>query len=228
MTADAREAARARATQIASRHQETRDQLRRQLARQRDARPMTPLTLMGALAGVLPPDVAVVEEAVTTTNMMFERLGALKNTSGYFGQRGWTLGWGLGCSIGVKLAWPQRPVLAMLGEGAALYGVQGLWSAAHYKVPVVFVVCNNAHYGIQKIGSKSMDLPAAKAGNFRAMDLTNPEIDMVALARSLGVEAHRVTEPDELAERVRSSFAGDKPVLFDVPISRALPKELEY
>ena len=87
---------------------------------------MTPVVLMDSLAKILPPDVAVVEEAVTTTNTALQRLGALQNTSGYFGHRGWALGWGLGCAIGVKLAWPERPVLAMLGEGAAMYGIQGL------------------------------------------------------------------------------------------------------
>ena len=97
------------------------------------ARPMTPLTFMSSLARILPADVAVIEEAVTTTNTTFERLGALKNTTGYFGHRGWALGWGLGCAIGVKLAWPERPVLGMIGEGAAMYGIQGLWSAAQYR-----------------------------------------------------------------------------------------------
>jgi benzoylformate decarboxylase len=53
-----------------------------------------------------------------------------------------------------------------------------------------------------------------------AMDLVQPEIDFVSLARSLGVEAHRVTEPDELSERLRASLAGDRPMLFDVPLAR--------
>src|SRR4029078_13280985 len=124
-----------------------------------------------------------------------------------FGQRGWTLGWGLNCAIGVKLAWPELPTLALLGEGATLYGLQGLGPAAHYKIPVTFVVCNNAQYEILKIGSRSMQLPAAQSGRFQSMDLISPEIDFVALARALGVESHRVTEPDELAQRVRTSLA---------------------
>ena len=107
---------------------------------------------MSTLAAVLPDNVAVIEEAVTTTSTLFHRLGALRNTSGYFAHRGWALGWGLGCALGVKLAWPDRPVLAMLGDGAALYGIQGLWSAAHYRLPVTFVVCNNRQYQILKAG----------------------------------------------------------------------------
>ena len=189
---------------------------------------MTPLTLMSALAKILPPNVAVVEEAVTTTNTTFERLGVLKNTTGYFGHRGWALGWGLGVAIGAKLAWPDRPVLALLGEGAAAYGIQGLWSAARYKIPVVFVICNNAQYQILKLCGRSLSLPEAKQEQFEGCDLVSPELDYLALARGFGVEAHRITEPDELADRVAAGFKGDKPVLLDVPISRHLQPRLQY
>jgi benzoylformate decarboxylase len=170
----------------------------------------------------------VVEEAVTTTNTTFERLGAMKNTTGYFGHRGWGLGWGLGVSIGVKLAWPERPVLAMLGEGAAMYGIQGLWSAAHYNVPVTFVICNNAQYQILKIGAQGLQLPQATAGHFEGLDIADPEIDFVQLARSLGVPAHRISEPDELADRVKQSLAENQLVLYDVPLSRKIQPRLEY
>jgi benzoylformate decarboxylase len=194
----------------------------------RDIRPLTPLGLMGTLAKILPPDVAVIEEAVTTTNTTFERLGVLKNTTGYFGHRGWALGWGLGVSIGVKMAWPERPVLALLGEGAAAYGIQGLWSAAKYRVPVVFVICNNAQYQILKICGQQLHLPEAAAARFEGVDLTGPELDYLSLARGFGVEAHRVTKPDELADRVQAAWKGDKPVLLDVPISRELQSRLQY
>jgi benzoylformate decarboxylase len=209
-------------------HDAAREQLRTKIESHHDLRPMTPLTLMGSLAKILPPDVAVIEEAVTTTNTTFERLGALKNTTGYFGHRGWALGWGLGVSIGVKLAWPERPVLALLGEGAAAYGVQGLWSAAKYKVPVVFVICNNAQYQILKLCGKSLSLQEAEQERFEGCDLVEPELDYLALARGFGVEAHRITEPDELADRVSAALRGDQPVLFDVPIARKLQPRLQY
>ena len=121
--------------------------------------------------------------------------------------------------MGAKLAWPERPVLGILGEGAAMYGIQGLWSAAHHNIPATFVVCNNAQYQILKFGAKIMQLPRAMEERYLAMDLVNPQVDFVGLAKSLGVEAHRVTEPDQLSDRVKESLAGDKPMLFDVPIS---------
>jgi benzoylformate decarboxylase len=189
---------------------------------------MSSLAVMAALARVLPNDIAVVEEAVTTTNTVFERLGALKNTSGYFGHRGWGLGWGLGCAIGVQLAWPERPVLSLLGEGAAMYGIQGLWSAAHYQIPVTFVIMNNAQYQILKIGAGGLKLPHAGSGEFVGLDLTSPEIDFVSLAQSLGVRAERVESPEHLADAVSESFSGDEPRLIDVPIDRRTPGRLEY
>ncbi len=224
MSADQRDAAAARGEQRAERHRRIESALRERIAGERAARPMTSGVLMESLSRILPANVAVVEEAVTTTGTLFERLGALRNTDGYFGHRGWALGWGLGVSLGVKLAWPERPVLALIGEGAALYGIQALWSAARHKLNVTFVICNNAQYQILKAGSAtSLGLPAARSGKFVGMDLDGLPIDMVALARSLGVASERVSEPDELAQKVSQSLhAADGPRLFDVPIERTL------
>src|SRR5262249_11471257 len=124
-------AARERITKYAGAREQARAALDKRIAEQWGHQPMTPLALMGAVARVLPADAAVVEEATTPTNGTLERLGVLKDPAAYFGHRGWALGWGVGCALGVKLAWPDRPVLALLGDGAALYGIQGLWSAAH-------------------------------------------------------------------------------------------------
>jgi benzoylformate decarboxylase len=228
LTPAAKAAAARRGEARATVHGEARAALEKRALEVADERPLAPLALMAALARILPPDVAVVEEAVTTTNTYFERLGALKSCSGYFGHRGWALGWGLGCALGVKLAWPDRPVLALLGEGAALYGIQGLWSAARYHLPVTFVICNNAQYQILKIGARQLALPAAKAGSYVGLDLDEPEVDLVAVARGLGVEAHRVTDPDELAVCVAESLQSDRPHLFDVPIQRGGARKLEY
>jgi benzoylformate decarboxylase len=223
-----RHQARERAERHAKRHEADRKQLEAQADRERRLRPLTPLAFMSSLARILPADVAIVEEAVTTTNTVFERLGALKNATGYFGHRGWALGWGIGCAIGVKLAWPERPVLAVIGDGSALFGIQALWSAAKYRVPVTFVIPNNAQYQILKIGAAGMGLPAAQAGKFEGFDLTGPEIDFVSLSKSLGVESARISEPDELCERVAQSLRGERPHVFEVPISRDVPARLNY
>jgi benzoylformate decarboxylase len=183
-------------------------------------RPMTPFALMGALARALPPNTAVVEEAPTTPHALLERLGILKDPTGFFGHRGWALGWGAGCAVGIKLAWPKRPVLALLGDGAALYGIQALWTAAHHHVPVIFLIANNAQYKILKIGGDVMKLPQMLQRNYVAMDLVDPEVDFVGLAHSLGVEAMRITTPEELRERIAGALERTEPLLLDVPIER--------
>jgi benzoylformate decarboxylase len=228
MTAEQRRHAAARAAQVAKRHEQDRESLRATAEKQRAVRPITPLVAMESIARALPPNVAVVEEAVTTTNTTLERLGAIKQPDGYFGHRGWALGWGLGAAIGVQLAWQDRPVIGILGEGAAMYGIQGLWTAAHYKIPVTFVICNNAQYQILKIGARGLGLPQALANQFLGLDLTEPEIDFVALAESMGVAARRVESPDQLSDAIAESFGGDAPTLIDVPIQRETPKRLEY
>ncbi len=228
MTPSQKQSAAERTKKYMADHAAAREQFRREIEAEYSNRPLTPLTFMNAIARVLPPDAAVIEEAVTTTNTTLERLGALKNTDGYFGHRGWALGWGLGVTLGVKLAWPDRPVLGILGEGAAMYGIQGLWSAAHHNIPATFVIPNNAQYQILKIGAMGMNLPHATAGKFHGMDLTKPEPDMVGLAKSLGIDAVRINEPDDLSDALKESLAGNKPKLIDVPIAREVPERLNY
>jgi benzoylformate decarboxylase len=196
-----------------------RAELESRIEREYPSTPMTSLAVMGALARVLPSNAAVVEEAVTTTNGVFERLAAIQDPAAYFSQRGWALGWGLGCALGVKLAWADRPVLAILGDGAAVYGIQGLWSAAHYQIPVTFVIANNRQYQILKHCAAVMPLPQMAAGNYVGMDLVRPEVDFVGLARALGVDAERVTDTYSLSERVRESWRGNKPVVLEVLVT---------
>jgi benzoylformate decarboxylase len=214
------QAAARRREEHAARRAAERDTLLAEIDAQRDRRPMTAFTFMGALCRALPPNGAVVEEAVTTHNNLLERLGVLRDPSGHFAHRGWALGWGLGCAVGVKLAWPDRPVVALLGDGAALYGIQGLWTAAHHHIPVTFLIANNAQYRILKIGGDVMQLPQMVKRRYLGLDLVEPEVDFVGLARSFGVAAHRVTEPDELSERVHDALNRTEPILLDVPIER--------
>lgn len=197
---------------------ETRRKIRAQAAAQMGCRPLRPLGMLETLARVLPPDVVVVEEAPTTSGSYFERVGVLPTPEGFFAHKGWALGWGVGCAIGVRLAWPNRPVLALLGDGAALYGIQALWTAAHYGIPVTFVVANNRQYGILKSCARELGLPHALAGQFCGLDLESPAVDFLQLAGGFGVAAYRVASEEELAELVREALAGDRPVLIEVPV----------
>lgn len=212
----------------ASKHSQARENLRLQIDSQREQSPMSPLCFMEAIGRVLPEKVAVVEEAVTTTNTTLERLGYLKDPTGYFGHRGWGLGWGLGVTLGAQLAWPDRNVLGVLGEGAIMYGIQGLWSAVKYQIPATIVVANNAQYNILKICAQGMQLPGALAGKYEGMDLVGPEYDLVTMANAMGMKAVRVSTADDLSDAIKESLSMSEPMLIDSSISRETGEKLNY
>ena len=91
---------------------------------------------------VLPKNIIVASEAVTSTPHMFKALTFDKPGS-FFSLRGGALGWGIGGALGIQLAKPDRPVICILGDGSAMYAIQGLWTAAYYSLPVTYVICNN-------------------------------------------------------------------------------------
>ena len=107
----------------------------------------------------------------------------------FFGLRGGGIGWGLPASIGVKIALPDRPVIALVGDGSAMYTCQALWTAARYKVGVVFVIFNNTSYRILKQRLFAQRGYAAQLDSYVGMELNEPAIDLRragALARRSG------------------------------------------
>ena len=228
MTASQRESASQRAKLAAANHAAAKSEIHAKIESQRDQTPLTPLCFMEAVARVLPPEIAVVEEAVTPTNTTLERLGVLRDPQGYFGHRGWGLGWGLGCTLGAQLAWPDRPVLGILGEGAAMYGIQGLWSAVKYQIPASLIIANNAQYNILKTCAQTMGLAAAQQGKYEGFDLIDPEYDLVAMAAAFGMRAVRVDTADDVSAALKESLSLAEPMLIDVPIQRVTQPKLEY
>jgi benzoylformate decarboxylase len=126
----------------------------------------------------------------------------------------------MGAAIGVQLARPGRKVVATIGDGSVMYSPQALWTAARHRLPITYVVPNNTSYAILKAGMLGMGLASAKQGRYPGMDLVDPEIDYVGLARSLGVRAERVEKPRELSERLAAALAHDGPSLVDVAVDR--------
>ncbi len=194
------------------------ERLRSEIEQERGRRPMAAEALIASLARVLPPDAAFIEEAPTTNRNLLARLGVPHDPTGHFSHRGWALGWGMGCALGVKLAWPERVALALIGDGSALYGIQGLWTAARYRIPVVFVVANNSEYRILKTCSDAMKLPQALQGRYESLDLSDPAIDYVTLAHGFGVEAARVEDARELEARLEASLNREKPLLLEAVV----------
>jgi benzoylformate decarboxylase len=164
-------------------------------------------------------DAVLVDESVTSTAFV-RTLFTLNEPGTFFYAKGGSLGLGLPEAVGVKLAMPDRQVICTVGDGTALYTVQGLWTAAHYGLAVKFIVFNNASYAILKGGLLAMKGASAERGVFVGMDMTEPEIDFVKMAESMGVAARRVMGPADLSAALDWSFKTNGPTLLDVPVVR--------
>jgi benzoylformate decarboxylase len=181
--------------------------------------PIRPLALLQAVSAVLPRDAVVVEEAVSSGPGL-RQLMRSDDPQSLFGLRGGGIGWGLPAAIGVKLALPDRPVAALIGDGSAMYTCQALWTAAHDKVAVIFLILNNRSYRILKQRTNAMKGFAAQTDRYVGMDLVDPAIDYVGLARSLGVKAERATALSEVVDLLRRALAEGGPHLIDVELDR--------
>jgi benzoylformate decarboxylase len=177
--------------------------------------PIEPLALLQVIADTLPPSAVVVDETVSSGLGMRSLLRS-DDAQSYFGLRGGGIGWGLPAAIGAKLALPARPVVALIGDGSAMYTVQGLWTAAHEKLAVTFVIFNNTSYKILKQRALAMGAHVAETKRYVAMDLTEPAIDFVGLARSLGLAAERVSTLDQVRSQLTRAIASQAPTLIEV------------
>jgi benzoylformate decarboxylase len=164
--------------------------------------------------------VVVVEEALSSAPGLRQLLRS-DDAQSFFGLRGGGIGWGLPAAIGVKLALPERPVVALIGDGSAMYTCQALWTAAHDKVGVVFVILNNRSYRILKQRTNAMKGFAAQTDRYIGMDITDPPIDYVGLARSLGLKAERAATLSDAVDLLRKFLDASGPGLIDVELDRS-------
>ena len=162
----------------------------------------------------LPRDVIVVEEALTSSVTLPQFYGQDERSS-LFGLASGGLGFAVPGAVGISLASPGRPVVAIVGDGSALYGVQGLWTAAHFKLPITYVIANNRSYRIIK-----ERLVAFQGSNtFVGMDLRDPAIDYCKLAESFGLVASRVSDPADIGPAITAAIRSGLPNLIDIAVA---------
>ena len=180
--------------------------------------PLDPAAAAHAIAANLPPDAVVVEEAITS-GVQLRRFLRLDRPRSLVHTVGGGLGSGIGMAVGTRLGDPSRPVLAVLGDGCTLFGLQGLWSAARYRVPVTILVMNNGEYRTLKETLDSWTSRQTGDGAYVGLDLGSPRLDFAALAEFFGLRHARVEDTGQLADLVAKSAAADGPLLVDVPIT---------
>jgi benzoylformate decarboxylase len=177
--------------------------------------PISPLALMQALGETLPPEGVVVDESISSGAGLFQFLQNAPPGS-LFGLRGGGIGWGLPAAIGIQLALPDRRVVALVGDGSAMYSIQALWTAAHEKVPVIFVILNNGAYRILKQRLAARQGVAAQRGRYVGMELSEPAICFTGLAAAMGVPAVSVATIPEFVDALKLGLKSEHPLLIDV------------
>jgi benzoylformate decarboxylase len=169
--------------------------------------------VLAALAERLPDEAVVVEEAPVDRPELHDRLLA-RRPLGFLSAAMGGLGFALAGATGVRMALPERPVVAVVGDGSALYGIQALWSAAHYGVGPLYVILSNGGYAI-------MDRLAEREGGRGAWPAF--DVDIAGLARAQGCDAKRISEHGELVQTLDDVIPTlahrDQPLLLDVVIA---------
>jgi benzoylformate decarboxylase len=220
MSSGARGAARERFDAASKANAAAREALKAKARALAGATPVQPLALLNAIGETLPKDAVVIEEALSSAPGIRQLIRS-DDPQSYFGLRGGGIGWGLPATMGVKLALPDRPVVGLIGDGSAMYTVQGLWTAARYKIDCVFVILNNTSYRILKQRLHNMRGLAEQADSYVGMELTDPKIDFVSLARSLGIKAERARTVHEATDLVAQGVKGGGALLIDVELDRS-------
>ena len=206
------DAAAGRLRELAERNWRSKAEAARQalLARERRSA-VDPAFLMMTLADVLPREAIVVEEALTAAPALATFV-PVHSPTGFYGLASGGLGFALPGAVGISLAHPGRPVVAAVGDGSAMYGVQALWSAAQQQLPITYVVIDNGGYRILQ----ERLLARGRSTNLVGMELRDPAIDWVAVAQGFGLAATRVSEPAALRGALRQAIASGRPALVQV------------
>jgi benzoylformate decarboxylase len=187
-----------------------------------DAVPISAPRLMHEIRHGIPDDAMVYAEAITNSAHLAAAL-APTEPGRLMRARGGGIGPGLPGTLGAQLAWPGKKVVGVCSDGAAMYSITALWTAAHHRIPATFVMLNNGAYRILKLNMLEYLGPAAAGRQFVAMDLTDPELRFDRMAESMGVPGRRVERPDQLGPALKEALAHDGPSLVDVVMESPLP-----
>ena len=188
-----------------------------QISRVANKSPIEPDWLTLQLVEAMPDNAILVDEGLTTSRQVLA-LRPHRDRYGYHALASGGIGWGLPASVGVSLANPERPVVCFSGDGSAMYSIQALWTAAHHKLPLSVVIANNGGYRI----IKQRLLAFHGDDHYVDMDFADPPVDFSGVAKSLGLEAIRISDPAELKSQLKAAFARPGAKLIEVMVSNAV------
>ena len=169
---------------------------------------------MHTLAGLRDPHSIIVEEAPSARATIQAYLPILHSATFYTMCSG-GLGWSLPAAIGIALARPGARLIALVGDGSAMYAIQALWSAAQWRLPIAVVVLNNRRYAALQDFAPVFGYPPGAAVEGTAL----PDLDFVALAAGHGMPGVRVTQAQDLAGALAAALQTDGPSLVEIAVA---------
>jgi acetolactate synthase-1/2/3 large subunit len=169
-----------------------------------------------AIAHFMPENTVVVDES-NTSGIAIAPLTAAAQPHDWLNLSGGAIGWGLPAAVGAAIACPDRKVLSLEADGSAMYTLQALWTMARENLDVTVVIFNNRKYAILELefsrtGARG-GTPGPKAAS--TLHIGDPDLDFVALAQGMGVEASRATTAEEFNEQFEAAMAAKGPRLID-------------
>ena len=216
MPSRARQEAKERAKEIAQEKSKLNDQLRIQIENEKDRLPISISRLMTEIRDAMTPNTVIVDECWSSSGMLRQILNLTKPKTFFRSRKGGSIGWGLPAALGVKLGLPDKQVIAVSGDGSAAWSIQSLWTAARYRIPVTFVITNNATYRQVKVVRKRVlgDYPLNE--RHEGMELDDPVINFSMLAQSMGVKGETINRPEDLSRALKAAIDSREPRLIEV------------
>lgn len=172
-----------------------------------------------AIAHFLPENAIVVDEAITS-GFALAPLTATARPHDWLNQTGGSIGWGLPAAVGAAVACPDRKVVCLEGDGSAMYTIQALWTMARENLDVTVVIFNNRKYSILELEFARTGARGGVPGPLAASILAigNPDMDFVAMAQSMGVEASRANTAEEFSAQFETAMNSQGPRLIDAMV----------
>jgi len=176
-----------------------------------------------SIAHYMPENAVVVDEAATS-GMGIGPATATAHRHDWLNLTGGAIGWGLPAAVGAALACPERKVLCLEGDGSAMYTIQALWTMARENLDVTVIIFSNRKYSILELefartGARG-GVPGPKAASM--LDIGKPDIDFVAIAQGMGVQAGRATTAEEFNALMEEAMAVQEPRLIDTVVPTLL------
>jgi acetolactate synthase I/II/III large subunit len=178
---------------------------------------ITPAAIASILGAMLPENAIVVDESVTTGREFFpETAGAPPHD--WINNRGGSIGYGMPVAIGAAIACPDRKVIALEGDGSAMYTLQSLWTMAREGLDITVLIFANGTYNILcgELTNVGVRNPGPRAVDM--LSIGRPDLDWVSLARGMGAEASRAKTCEQLAKALSAGLRSQGPYLVEVAL----------